>query len=198
MKRRIVEWLGVPSSWLIYPEWMKNESIAAELNSLWESIVHNRHIIHVFKSVSGDASEMAIAFPTLPALRSITNVVDIDVLAEALGCSAPLRLSLYVELYDGRPLDKREQCSIWDARPLTDGQRYYAATDAYVTRMLFFDMCKTLVAGEWEVEQTVNWEVARRRCLSSGMSDPPLRLTTDFSISTDVQNYINLYREICQ
>lgn len=177
---------------------MKNESIAAELNSLWESIVHNRHIIHVFKGVSGDTSEMAVAFPTLPALRSMTNVVDVDVLAEALGCTVPLRLSLYVELYDGRLLDKREQCSIWGARPLTDGQKNYAATDAYVTRMLFFDMCKTLVAGEWSTEQRVNWEMARRRCLNSGMSDPPLQLTTGFTISTDVQNCINLYREICQ
>lgn len=177
---------------------MKNESIATELNSLWESIVHNQHIIHLFKGVSEDASEMTTTFPNLPALHSITNTVDVDTLAEALGCETRLRLSLYVELFYGKPLDKRDQCSIWDARPLTDRQKYYAATDAYITRMLFFDMCKTLVAGVWNTEQRVNWEVARRRCLISGMSDPPLRLTTNFSISADVQNNINLYKEIRQ
>lgn len=109
---------------------MQQESRTAELNALWESLVQNPRIIHAFKTVGGDSREMQAAFPALPALHAFTNVVDVDVLSEGLGFTRRAGLSAYVELFDGRPLDKRMQCSQWARRPLTREQRVYAATDA--------------------------------------------------------------------
>lgn len=40
-------------------------------------------------------------------------------------------LSELVRLCFGKRLDKSEQCSNWERRPLRDAQRFYAATDAY-------------------------------------------------------------------
>ena len=42
-----------------------------------------------------------------------------------------LGLSRVCEKYLGKPLDKAEQCSFWDARPLSLRQRTYAALDAW-------------------------------------------------------------------
>ncbi|VDD86732.1 unnamed protein product [Enterobius vermicularis] len=46
-------------------------------------------------------------------------------------------LSGYCEFLFGSPLDKTEQCSVWDRRPLRDLQTRYAALDAYVVLMMF-------------------------------------------------------------
>lgn len=37
----------------------------------------------------------------------------------------------------GRRIDKSQQCSDWAARPLSEAQRAYAATDAYTLVLLF-------------------------------------------------------------
>uniref|UniRef100_A0A1I7TFQ9 3'-5' exonuclease domain-containing protein n=1 Tax=Caenorhabditis tropicalis TaxID=1561998 RepID=A0A1I7TFQ9_9PELO len=46
-------------------------------------------------------------------------------------------LSFMCEKLLGRPLDKTEQCSVWDRRPLRCLQLRYAAMDAYCMLMLF-------------------------------------------------------------
>ncbi|KAK1155843.1 hypothetical protein AOXY_G26689, partial [Acipenser oxyrinchus oxyrinchus] len=50
---------------------------------------------------------------------------------EGLKGSAQKGLSLLVQLVLGKPLDKTEQLSNWERRPLRPSQVYYAAVDAY-------------------------------------------------------------------
>lgn len=46
-------------------------------------------------------------------------------------------LATVAQWYLGKPLDKREQCSDWDQRPLSLAQRIYAALDAWVCAAIF-------------------------------------------------------------
>jgi len=61
------------------------------------------------------------------------NVVDLQKLASAdRDKSVTPGLKAIVAAHLGVTLDKREQCSDWDRRPLTDSQLTYAAADAAV------------------------------------------------------------------
>jgi len=48
-----------------------------------------------------------------------------------------LGLSRICDYYLGKPLDKAEQCSLWERRPLTDAQSVYAALDAWAVARLW-------------------------------------------------------------
>lgn len=51
--------------------------------------------------------------------------------------SPPPGLATVAQWYLGKPLDKREQCSNWDQRPLSRAQCTYAALDAWVCAAIF-------------------------------------------------------------
>jgi hypothetical protein len=58
-----------------------------------------------------------------------------------------LGLSRICNFYLGKPLDKAEQCSQWERRPLTESQRSYAALDAWAVIAVCFKLPVGKIVG---------------------------------------------------
>ncbi|XP_022433768.1 exonuclease mut-7 homolog isoform X8 [Delphinapterus leucas] len=58
------------------------------------------------------------------------------------GAAGPRGLSLLVQQVLGKPLDKMQQLSNWDRRPLCEGQLVYAAADAYCLLEVYWALCR--------------------------------------------------------
>uniref|UniRef100_A0A8C9BL32 Exonuclease 3'-5' domain containing 3 n=1 Tax=Phocoena sinus TaxID=42100 RepID=A0A8C9BL32_PHOSS len=58
------------------------------------------------------------------------------------GATGPRGLSLLVQQVLGKPLDKMQQLSNWDRRPLCEGQLVYAAADAYCLLEVYWALCR--------------------------------------------------------
>ncbi|XP_068408797.1 exonuclease mut-7 homolog isoform X1 [Eschrichtius robustus] len=58
------------------------------------------------------------------------------------GAAGPRGLSLLVQQVLGKPLDKMQQLSNWDRRPLGEGQLVYAAADAYCLLEVYWALCR--------------------------------------------------------
>ncbi|XP_059782127.1 exonuclease mut-7 homolog isoform X6 [Balaenoptera ricei] len=58
------------------------------------------------------------------------------------GAAGPRGLSLLVRQVLGKPLDKMQQLSNWDRRPLGEGQLVYAAADAYCLLEVYWALCR--------------------------------------------------------
>lgn len=96
--------------------------------------------------------------------RQIKNVLDLEMLSNCLTSgykkvvdlpysSSDRGLAGLVEQTFGLPLDKRDQRSNWDKRPLTETQFVYAALDAFVLCELYhklFELCVTMGGEQGE------------------------------------------------
>ncbi|NXE81377.1 MUT7 Exonuclease, partial [Cochlearius cochlearius] len=106
--------------------------------------------------MSGDLSSLAATWSALKDTdKQARNVVDllivdkqVDVLSpeqsyEDRGFRQPEKgLSLLVQHVLGKPLDKTEQLSNWEKRPLREEQILYAASDAYCLLEIYEKLCK--------------------------------------------------------
>ncbi|XP_064892243.1 exonuclease mut-7 homolog isoform X5 [Columba livia] len=71
------------------------------------------------------------------------DVVSPEQSDEDRGCRQPEKgLSLLVQHVLGKPLDKTEQLSNWEKRPLREEQILYAASDAYCLLEIYEKLCK--------------------------------------------------------
>ncbi|NXD67572.1 MUT7 Exonuclease, partial [Eolophus roseicapillus] len=106
--------------------------------------------------MSGDLSNLAATWSALKDTdKKAQGVVDllavdkrVDVLSleqsdEGRGVKQPEKgLSLLVQYVLGKPLDKTEQLSNWEKRPLREEQILYAASDAYCLLEIYEKLCK--------------------------------------------------------
>ena len=71
-------------------------------------------------------------------LQGSNGVVDLQTIVSKSEQSLnKVGLSRVCERFLGKPLDKSEQCSLWNARPLSLRQRTYAALDAWTVRAIY-------------------------------------------------------------
>lgn len=64
-------------------------------------------------------------------------VVDLQSMLNKTHGRIGLGLSRSCEIFLSKPLDKAEQCSDWQQRPLNERQRMYASLDAYVCALIY-------------------------------------------------------------
>jgi ribonuclease D len=70
-------------------------------------------------------------------MQAVCAVTDLQgVCQERLETSTQPSLTQAAAAVLGRPLDKRQQCSNWERRPLDESQMIYAALDAHVLILL--------------------------------------------------------------
>ena len=94
--------------------------------------------------VGVDVARLAASFPHLPCFQLITNVIDLPVVKRTIYPNYPGHhmsslQKMVLHLLD-RHLDKSQQCSDWESRPLTPEQICYATLDAAVLPVLLNKM----------------------------------------------------------
>jgi hypothetical protein len=135
-------------------------AILIDLPALSKTPEGTQALTQTLGSLFADSSKVVVGFgckQDLSKLRSTrceggkhwlsgTNaVVDAQPLAEQKEESKrTIGLSRVCEKYLGKPLDKSEQCSVWNARPLSIRQRAYASLDAWACAALYEQLCPNL------------------------------------------------------
>lgn len=102
-----------------------------ELDELLVDLFTNEAILKLGCVLETDLQRLRLSFSTV----DLVNVLDFAHASDFV-LTARRRLSALVEERLGSPLDKSQQCSDWEQRPLTAEQIDYAALDAYCLLML--------------------------------------------------------------
>ncbi|XP_072936683.1 exonuclease mut-7 homolog [Epargyreus clarus] len=138
-----------------------------QYNSFWntfnKSLLDNAEIIKLGFGLEQDLREVKASIPGLNNIKiKGEGLLDLSMLWKSLvssGLALPSSnhnngnsLSCLVQTCFGLPLEKAEQCSNWELRPLRPSQIRYAALDAYVLIELYKYLQKL------SIEQGVNFE----------------------------------------
>lgn len=101
-------------------------------------------MIKVGYSVIIDFRRLAASFPHIPAFRNVRSVVELSTLAQRLHPKSAHpslgSLQRLTKLVLGYNITKEQQCSNWEARPLTSNQVEYAALDCALPPRLLDQM----------------------------------------------------------
>uniref|UniRef100_A0A8C6DGV6 Exonuclease 3'-5' domain containing 3 n=1 Tax=Moschus moschiferus TaxID=68415 RepID=A0A8C6DGV6_MOSMO len=89
------------------------------------------------------------------------------------GAAGPRGLSLLVQQVLGKPLDKTQQLSNWDRRPLGEGQLVYAAADAYCLLEVYWALCRE--PARFHLPGSLPWSLGLGRSERHGTREPPLQ-----------------------
>lgn len=124
------------------------------LSGLVSRLLSDPSITKLGYGMAGDLKRLAASCPALAhAPEQLQGGLDLlpvhGRIREADGpapgadrAPGPRGLSLLVQQVLGRPLDKAQQLSNWDRRPLAEGQLLYAAADAYCLLEVYWALCR--------------------------------------------------------
>lgn len=106
----------------------------------------SERMIKVGYNVAIDFRRLAASFPHIPAFRDVQSVVELSTLAQHLHPKS-VRPSLgslqrLTKLVLGYNITKEQQCSNWEARPLTPNQVEYATLDCALPPRLLDEMAE--------------------------------------------------------
>jgi len=98
----------------------------SSMNSVLQGLLKSSHNTIVGFGISGDLLKLSASFPSMSCFQEVYNVVDLSPLSRVANPSVPpadltsLHKTTQVEL--GLSLNKGQQMSLWDKRPLTEAQ----------------------------------------------------------------------------
>ena len=120
-------------------------------------VFKNPKTVIVGFGVQGDLLKLAASFPHMSCFASVYNVVDLASLGRVansnLSPSEMTSLSKTTQVELKMNLNKGQQMSVWDRRPLTEAQVEYAAIDAAVCVRLFESMKEKIEGFDSLVEE---------------------------------------------
>lgn len=135
---------------------------ASMWHSLYKLVLDNAEIIKLGFGLEQDLKEMKTSIKGLGNIKvKGEGHLDLSILWKSLlnhklsipGTSdAGVSLSCVVQSCFGKPLEKSEQCSNWELRPLRESQIEYAALDAYILMQIYHFLQKKCE------EQVINFE----------------------------------------
>jgi len=114
------------------------------LSSTIGTLFGSERMIKVGYSVVIDFRRLTASFPHIPAFRNVRSVVELSTLAQRLHPKSARpslgSLQRLTRLVLGYSITKEQQCSNWEARPLTSDQVEYAALDCALPPRLLDQM----------------------------------------------------------
>ncbi|TMW62646.1 hypothetical protein Poli38472_005264 [Pythium oligandrum] len=109
----------------------------SDLEELFSHIWTSPVILKLGYALDGDIKRLQWTFPEETCFKRLENIQDLSDLASTTAPDKNLRgLSALAMGILGVPLDKRQQTSDWERRPLTPEQIAYAALDAFCLLLL--------------------------------------------------------------
>ena len=134
------------------------EALNDATDELLQAVLWSEDVYKLGFSFAYDVKRMKASYSHLKVWSERSkNLVDVKQLAFA---ASPSKMSLRCGLaaltrqVTGFTLDKKEQCSDWGRRPLTEGQIAYAAADGY-SLCLIFDKCLEMILDEAEIPRVL-------------------------------------------
>ncbi|XP_070312622.1 exonuclease mut-7 homolog isoform X8 [Odocoileus virginianus] len=133
--------------------------------------------------MAGDLRSLGASYPALAqAVQKLQGGLDLlqahrqmqvaDRPAPAVDRAAgPRGLSLLVQQVLGKPLDKTQQLSNWDRRPLGEEQLAYAAADAYCLLEVYWALCRE--PARFHLPGALPWSLGLGRSKRRGTWEPP-------------------------